>query len=134
MTTTPLMMVFESCTVQSVVQSVVKSIFILSKAFTNFFSSIFISESYYLIGCQDADGKSTRIVRLARAPLAKDWAWFSGKFSLQGTAPLLTLAQSQYVISHTLILSTCDTLNWTFDALGGDDIILSAVDDDFDSC
>ena len=29
---------------------------------------------------------------------------------------------------------TCDTLNWTFDALGGDDIILSAVDDDFDSC
>ena len=88
MTTTPLMMVFESCTVQSVVQSVVKSIFILSKAFTNFFSSIFISESYYLIGCQDVDGKSTRIVRLARAPLAKDWAWFSEKFSLQRTTPL----------------------------------------------
>ena len=29
---------------------------------------------------------------------------------------------------------TCTSLNWTFDALGGDNIILSAVNDDFDSC
>ena len=29
---------------------------------------------------------------------------------------------------------TCTSLNWSFDALGGDNIILSAVDDDFDSC
>ena len=79
-----LMMTFENSKVPLVLQSVVNSNLILSKAFHNFFSSIFISESYYLIGCQDVDRKSTKIVRLART----DWQWYAETFSLQGTARL----------------------------------------------
>ena len=82
------MMTFENGTVPSVLHWVVKSNLIFPKAFNNFFSLIFISDSYYLIGCQDVDDKSTRIVRLAGVPLGLTSKWSSETFSLQSTPRL----------------------------------------------